>query len=180
MKLICSNCKKETRDPVISRTLGGNKNICRQCIDSSQVSSVTSNLDLIKYKSLADYNILLSGEKHLSNVTDTIKYEGSKHDTGKPMCELLSPQALLGTTQVLTFGAKKYASHNWRKGIVWSRLIGAIFRHMFAILSGEDLDPESGLPHIDHVACEVMFLQEFYRTRKDLDDRYKPVSNKKE
>lgn len=100
--------------------------------------------------------------------------EGKKADNGKTPCELLSPIALSATAEVLGFGAKKYAAHNWRKGLVWSRILGAIFRHLLAFMQGEDLDKETGLPHIDHVACEVMFLQEFYRTRKDLDDRYKP------
>lgn len=103
---------------------------------------------------------------------------GQKADTGKAPCELLSPDAMLGTAQVLAFGAKKYAPNNWRKGLAWSRLIGACLRHLYAFMRGEDLDPETGLPHIDHLACEVMFLQEFYRTRRDLDDRYKPIEKK--
>ncbi len=103
---------------------------------------------------------------------------GVKHDDNKIPCELLSPQAALGTAAVLKFGAKKYAPNNWRKGLAWTRVLGAIFRHLYAFMLGEDLDPETGLPHIDHAACEIMFLQEFYRTRKDLDDRYKPESKK--
>lgn len=98
---------------------------------------------------------------------------GKKSDTGKTPCELLSPIALSATADVLGFGARKYAAHNWRKGLAWSRVIGAIFRHLFAFMQGEDLDKETGLPHIDHIAAEVMFIQEFYRTRKDLDDRHK-------
>ncbi len=109
------------------------------------------------------------------NIGLTVDYNptgGIKADDGKLPMELLSPIALEGTAAVLRFGAKKYAPNNWRKGLSWTRLLGACFRHFSAILKGEDLDPETGLPHIDHLACEVMFLQEFYRTRKDLDDRY--------
>lgn len=102
--------------------------------------------------------------------------QGNKADTGKSPCELLSPVAMLATADVLAVGAKKYAPNNWRKGLAWSRVIGAILRHLFAFMRGEDLDAETGLPHIDHLACEVMFLQEFYRTRKDLDDRYSAQS----
>jgi hypothetical protein len=108
----------------------------------------------------------------------TLTAGGHKADTGKIPCELLAPSAMLGTAAVLDFGAKKYARENWRKGLAWSRVIGAILRHLFAFMAGEDLDKETGLPHIDHVACEVMFLQEFYRTRKDLDDRYSSQTNK--
>lgn len=102
---------------------------------------------------------------------------GKKADSGKAPCDLLSPMALLGTARVLEFGAKKYAPNNWRKGLAWSRIVGAIMRHLFAFMMGEDLDPETGLPHTDHLGCEIMFLQELYHTRKDLDDRYRGESN---
>ena len=98
---------------------------------------------------------------------------GTKNDMGKPPCELLSPVAMVGTAKVLAFGAHKYAPNNWRKGLSWGRVIGAIFRHLFAFMQGEDLDSETGLPHVDHLGCEVMFLQELYRTHKNLDDRHK-------
>lgn len=99
---------------------------------------------------------------------------GVKHDQEKIQVELLDPLALEGLAKVLTFGAKKYAAHNWRGGFKWSRLIGALFRHGFAILRGEDNDPESGLPHIDHLGCCWMFLSNMMKTRPDLDDRWKP------
>lgn len=102
--------------------------------------------------------------------------QGTKADKGKAPCELLSPTALLGTAAVLAFGAKKYSPNNWRKGLAWMRIAGAIMRHLFAFMAGEDLDPETGLPHVDHLGCEIMFLQELYRTRRDLDDRYGSTS----
>lgn len=98
---------------------------------------------------------------------------GIKHDGEKPRVDLLSALAMLGTAEVLTFGARKYAANNWRNGIAWSRLTGALLRHTFAFMRGEDLDPESGLPHVDHIACCAMFLQEHFRLRRDLDDRWK-------
>lgn len=100
--------------------------------------------------------------------------QGRKDDAAKPRMDLLSPAALNGTAEVLRYGAEKYAAHNWRKGIAYSRLVGAALRHLFAFLAGENLDPESGLPHLDHAACCIMFLQETWRTRPDLDDRWKP------
>lgn len=98
---------------------------------------------------------------------------GRKDDDKKPRFDLLSYLAMRGTAEVLRFGAQKYAAHNWRKGIAWGRLIGAALRHLTAFMDGEDLDPESGLPHVDHLACCVMFLQEHYHRRRDLDDRFK-------
>lgn len=98
---------------------------------------------------------------------------GIKHDQNKVRVDLLDPLALEGLAAVLTFGAQKYAAHNWRGGISYSRLFGALLRHLFAIIRGEDNDPESGLPHIDHLGCCWMFLSNMMKTRKDLDDRYK-------
>lgn len=99
-----------------------------------------------------------------------------KYDTGKLPLDLLDPIALEGLAAVLAFGANKYAAHNWRSGFKYSRLIAAMMRHTFAILRGEYLDPESGLPHIDHVGCCWMFLSNMMKTRPDLDDLHKPNS----
>lgn len=98
---------------------------------------------------------------------------GTKYDKDKPRMELLDAEFLEGVARVLTFGAVKYAAHNWRGGISWSRLIGASFRHLTAILKGEWLDEESGLPHVHHLGCCVMFLSWMGLHRRDLDDRYK-------
>lgn len=99
---------------------------------------------------------------------------GMKFDQDKPMMDLLDSYAIEQLSAVLTFGAKKYASHNWRKGISYGRLIAAALRHLFAFLRGEDKDPESGLPHVAHAMCCCMFLLGMMNTRTDMDDRYKP------
>jgi hypothetical protein len=99
--------------------------------------------------------------------------KGIKYDQDKPRVDLLDPVALEGLANVLGFGAQKYAAHNWRGGISYSRLLGALLRHTFAIIRGEDNDPESGLPHVDHLGCCWMFLSNMMKTRPDLDDRYK-------
>ena len=96
--------------------------------------------------------------------------EGTKYDQDKPRMDLLDAVALEGLAQVLTFGAKKYAAHNWRGGLQYSRLIAAMLRHLFAIQRGERIDPESGLPHVDHIGCCWMFLSNQMKTRPDMDD----------
>ena len=97
-----------------------------------------------------------------------------KDDSGKPPMELLDRYALEQTALVLAFGARKYAPHNWRKGIKHGRLLAAAMRHLLAIIDGEDVDPESGLSHAAHLSCCVMFLQWMQRHRPDLDDRWHP------
>ncbi len=95
-----------------------------------------------------------------------------KYDQEKVQLELLSSSWLFGVGRVLTFGAKKYAAHNWRKGLQQSRLLGATLRHVLAYLGGEDLDQETGLPHLHHASCCLMFASELAETRPDLDDRW--------
>ncbi len=101
---------------------------------------------------------------------------GVKHDAEKSRIDLVDAEFLEGLGNVLGFGARKYAEHNWRGGIRYSRLIGAAYRHLGAINRGEDLDPESGLGHIYHLACCVMFLSSMLAHRPDLDDRWKDTT----
>lgn len=98
---------------------------------------------------------------------------GSKFDSDKVPLDLLDMEAILGLGRVLAFGKAKYAAHNWRGGISYTRLIAALLRHTFAFLSGEDLDKESGLPHVDHIGCCWMFLSNMTKKRKDMDDRWR-------
>lgn len=98
-----------------------------------------------------------------------------KFDSGKPGMNLLSREALEQIALVMDFGKQKYDAHNWRKGFQWSRPLSAAMRHIMAFNDGEDKDPESGLSHLAHAACCIMFLLEFEKTHKDLDDRWKPA-----
>lgn len=106
--------------------------------------------------------------------------KGIKHDSGKPRIDLASRVALEGLGTVLGFGSKEYAVDNWRAGMDWRRLIGAAYRHLGAFQDGEDFDLKSGLPHIDHLACCVMFLSEYQKLGIGRDDRYKRSINIKQ
>ena len=94
-----------------------------------------------------------------------------KYDTGKPRMDLLVPEADLLTARVFTFGAEKYGDYNWMKGFNHSRLTAALLRHITSFRLGEDLDPESGLPHLAHARCCLDMLIWHTINRKDLDDR---------
>jgi hypothetical protein len=113
---------------------------------------------------------------------DSLKVDNSapRSDAGKRRLDLVSAVAIEGLADVLTFGAKKYAAHNWRKGMDWSRVIASLKRHLSEFEKGVDTDPESGLKHIDHVMCYVMFLSEYSLTHTALDDRFKLNTNKGE
>jgi len=104
--------------------------------------------------------------------------EGTKHDGGKIGVHLLPPDPLIEIARVLDFGANKYAAYNWTKGIKWSRVFGATVRHLWAWFKGEDRDPESGLSHLAHAGCCILFLLQYEKTRRSFDDR--PVNEYKD
>ena len=87
------------------------------------------------------------------------KQFGMKYDGGKPEMTLLPPWALESVAKVLTFGAKKYAPDNWKyveNGEY--RYKNAAERHINEFKKGNINDPESGLPHLAHAICCLMFI----------------------
>jgi hypothetical protein len=101
---------------------------------------------------------------------------GTKHDDGKPALALLPFAAVEEVAKVLQFGAKKYNKYNYKKGFEYTRLVSAALRHLFAFGKGEDKDPETGLSHLAHAICCVLFLLDQTITGRGNDDRYKEVS----
>ena len=97
---------------------------------------------------------------------------GIKHDGGKVRMDLLSPFALEEIARVMTVGATKYGDNNWRGGLLWSRVFSALMRHAWAYWRGENFDPETGLNHLAHCGCCIMFLLEYSKSHPELDDRY--------
>lgn len=87
----------------------------------------------------------------------------------------LDPQSLLMLAEVSGFGASKYSAHNFLKGYDWSLSFDAMQRHALAFWNGEDNDPESGLPHVGHVAWHALCLASFLMRDLGTDDRFKEV-----
>lgn len=86
---------------------------------------------------------------------------------------LLPWDALVEIAKVYAFGAEKYAPDNWRKGYDWHLSFDALQRHLAAFWTGQETDPESGLPHLSHAAFHVFALLVFSTRERyaDLDDR---------
>lgn len=111
---------------------------------------------------------------HMQDLAIPQPQGGTKFDQGKPRMDLLDAVALEGLAKVLTFGAQKYAAHNWRGGLAYSRLVASMLRHLGEIQKGNYVDDESGLPHIDHLGCCWMFLSNMMATRPDMNDLWRP------
>jgi len=96
---------------------------------------------------------------------------GVRDDGGKLPYHLLPPELMEGVARILQFGAKKYSPRNWEKGMDWSRVFSSMNRHIWAWWNGEDNDPETGLSHLDHIACNIAFLQAYRNRKVGKDDR---------
>lgn len=95
--------------------------------------------------------------------------KGLKYDKDKNRLDLVQPEFIEAVGKVLTFGARKYKANSWQQveqGI--DRYYAATLRHLLAWRSGEIFDPESKLPHLFHIACNIMFL--IYLTKHERCD----------
>lgn len=84
----------------------------------------------------------------------------SRYGVKKPGFHTIPPVALIHLGQVMDLGAAKYGPFNWREHAVsFSVYYNALLRHLFAVLDGEWIDPESRAPHLAHVmACASIVL----------------------
>lgn len=85
---------------------------------------------------------------------------------------LIPPHAMEQIAWVHKLGADKYGAWNWREtGVCASTYVNAILRHLNAWRDGEDLDPESGISHLAHIACSANILMDAEYCNKLQDDR---------
>ncbi|WP_078705326.1 dATP/dGTP diphosphohydrolase domain-containing protein [Bartonella sp. WD16.2] len=110
-------------------------------------------------------------EVDASTCTERDVKAACKDDAHKSRVDLIPPSALFAIGHVLAVGARKYGANNWRNGMNWSRLHGAALRHLLAWFDGEDKDPESGLSHLAHAACCLLFLMDYDIQQIGCDDR---------
>jgi hypothetical protein len=132
------------------------KDVCRSFVGVATVERAVSEWAGIKTEPVAE------------SPAPADEYHAKKADQGKLNYDLLPPEAYLlrlsaeqldGVVRVLEFGARKYSAHSWQNvPDAPSRYRAAARRHVQAIVRGEALDPESGLPHADHFCCNLIFV----------------------
>lgn len=124
---------------------------------------------------------------------------GTKNDTGKLPLDLIPPECELSEAAVWAHGALNHGAHNFRKGILVSRILAAIKRHTNAIAMGQDIDQDincngcrqrlegtgtcaahSGQPHTAHLRCSAAMLEIILATKPEFDDRINKKVEEKE
>jgi hypothetical protein len=119
----------------------------------------------LSYEFKLAYDIDIEGAEHATPELEgwqPAQVEGQKHDEGKLDWTLLPPEALEEVVKVLQHGAVKYGRDNWQRVPDGRRrYIAAAHRHLHAVSLGELTDPESGLPHLAHAVCSLLFAGYF-------------------
>ena len=81
----------------------------------------------------------------------------SKKPEGKPELGLVYQSTLVAIAKVRRFGINKHGnSEDWRTTEEVKHQ-DAILRHIMAYVDGEELDRESGLPHLAHALTTISF-----------------------
>lgn len=98
-----------------------------------------------------------NNEKEKNTMEEKITNE-AKDTKGKTRLELVLPSTIEWLGRIRTYGVQKYKDpDNWKK-VPKDQYVGAAMRHFEKYRKGEYLDDESGMPHLAHAMCNLMFL----------------------
>jgi hypothetical protein len=90
----------------------------------------------------------------------------------KPPMWLCSPAGMEAEAWAMGLGAKKYGPFNFRQNkVCMSTYLAAILRHVYRIIDGEFIDPESGQPHLGHIKAGCGIVLDAQRHGTLVDDR---------
>ena len=134
-------------------------------IDDEQ-NTMNIDLNLNAYTDFTDQEFTFDAiEGH--NLKDLLSFEeplilsqGMKFDKNKPDYSLLPFAAVDEVVKVLTYGAAKYDRFNWEK-VEAVRYQAATMRHFSTHMQGEKIDQESGISHLAHAICSLLYLLDF-------------------
>jgi hypothetical protein len=116
------------------------------------------------------------GSRKLINDKETIVVDsntGGAKGSKYSQISFIDPVAMYELGKVAGMGAEKYEKYNYLRGYDWSLSYNAMMRHMQQFWAGEDVDEESGLPHVIHAAWHALALTSFQIRELGTDDRFK-------
>lgn len=117
-----------------------------------------------------------------------------RYNEGKPQWSLVDFKSIEPLVRVMEYGAHKYSvftdqegndvrgldisledassltlkssgRENWKISLDPMKCLESASRHLFALMSGEEIDPESGKSHAGHLHANIMFYT--YHTNKN-------------
>ena len=133
-----------------------NEYLCKTCTTKDECPTYSTNV------------ISCNGYKKNHFVkSEDIVTDGLKHDGGKPRLSLVPPILIRAVGEVMTHGAEKYGEGNW-KNVEPKRYRDALGRHYCDYMEDPyGVDKQSGLPHLYHLACNVAFLLELEKEKRN-------------
>jgi hypothetical protein len=135
--------------------------------DSNYEEVIEDDSELPRVWSVEEYEKAYVEEDCINkDIPAFVKYDSSKRDYS-----LVPWGALDEVVKVLEAGAEKYTPDNWRRGTVWTRYWSASMRHITAWIRGESVDQETGLSHLAHAVCCLLFLISYEMEGLGTDDR---------
>ena len=121
-------------------------------------------------------------KKEHSYISSKADYDQKvKHDNGKVKLDLLPVDALEEIAKCLEHGANEYGTRSWESDgkVKFNRMYSAILRHLFDWWQGKDIDDDSKMSHLAHVATNALILLSYsIRNEKSLDNRICKVDKK--
>jgi hypothetical protein len=95
-----------------------------------------------------------------------------KFDGQKPTPQYIYAVVRLEEAACMALGEKRYGSWNYLEpGVTYSRLLGAIQRHVDLFSAGENEADDTGLSHLAHARCGLGMLYAQHIRRTGADDR---------
>jgi hypothetical protein len=92
--------------------------------------------------------------------------------TGKTPFSTIPSEVIAELGLVMLEGARKYGRHNYRvSGVRASVYLDAAIRHLTRWWEGEDMDPDSGMPHLIHVMACCAVIRDSQVFGNWIDDR---------
>lgn len=85
----------------------------------------------------------------------TEENKGLRFNEGKPRWGLVYYKGLEPMVRCFEYGATKYGSGNWQKGLDKREILESMQRHLASLMDGETIDEESGLPHIGFIQANA-------------------------
>jgi hypothetical protein len=95
-----------------------------------------------------------------------MKSRNNKNYLGKLRYDLLCFATIDEVVAVLSDGVDEYGDWNWLTDSTVDDIPlykAALMRHMSAYMQGERIDPKSSKPHMAHIMCNAMFINELER-----------------